>query len=84
MDNIVLELVMILFVMLMMYVISFKYFIVHIFLAFCSIMVVLIDMTALSALFDDSLAGGIFWVGVVFYFMFMVAYKVLVYFDKIQ
>jgi len=82
-ENIVLELILIIFAMLLCYVISNNYFGLVWILGIVSMMVVLIDFTVLSAVFDSVIAGALFWTGVIFYFVLMPFFKTLIFYEKL-
>lgn len=75
-DYMTMEILLILMSMLLMYVVSAKYFGVIVIMGIINVMVVLIEFDYLITNFDDSLAGGLFWTGVVFYFILMTGFKV--------
>lgn len=82
-DNIVLELFLIIFCLLLLYVVSFRYIIPVILLGLFVFVVVLFDFSFLSSVFDGEFTGFLFWSGVILFDLFLVLFKLAFYVDEV-
>jgi hypothetical protein len=82
MDAIISEFLLLMFMMLLVYALSFKYFGIIWIIGIITAVVVALDFVALSALFDSTNAGGLFWICVLLYLLMMPLFKTMMFYEK--